>query len=68
MKYKDCPAYDKNTETIKKEIGSARGEILYKESEIILSERCSVTGKTDDFDCTNCALYKAFLSGNKNKS
>ena len=39
MKYKDCPAYDKNTETIKKEIGSARGEILYKESEIILSER-----------------------------
>ena len=45
-----------------------KGEILYKESEIILSERCSVTGKTDDFDCKNCALYKAFLSGNKNKS
>ena len=32
MKYKDCPAYDKNTETIKKEIGSARGEILYKDN------------------------------------
>lgn len=64
MKYKLCPAYDAETELIKQEIGSARGEILYSEKEIVISERCSFKNVINDFDCSDCPI---FLNATKKK-
>ena len=58
MKNKNCRAYNKNTEIEKTEIGSAGGQPIYKETEIILSETCSMFNKIDDFDCDNCPFGK----------
>ena len=64
MKFKECPAYNADTETIQVEIGSANGQILYSEKNIILSEKCSLKNLIDDFDCSDCQLLKI----NKNKN
>lgn len=65
MKEIKCPAYNKNTEWEKTEVGTANGEKLYKETEIILSEYCSAFNKVDDFDCEKCPLRKEFLKNEK---
>ena len=62
MKEKRCQGYNKNTETTRIEIGTANGEVLYKETEIILSESCSVFNKVDDFDCSKCPLKEGLLN------
>jgi hypothetical protein len=66
MKKTDCPGYNKNTEIERYEVGTAGGKRIYKETEIILSEHCSLLNKVDDFDCTNCpfAIQKAKKQNN----
>ena len=61
MKFKECPGYNKNTEIEKREIGSAGGEILYREIEVVLSESCSAFNKIDNFDCDECPYYKSVM-------
>lgn len=68
MKFKHCPGYDADTETTKEEIGSAGGQILYKETEIILSERCSALNLVDNFDCSQCPLRGTLLNNNIHKN
>ena len=63
MKKQECPAYNKNTEIEKVEIGSAYGKPLYKETEIILSEYCTVFD-TDNFDCSKCHIRKELVEKN----
>lgn len=66
MKYKDCPGYNKDTEIIRNEIGSAGGEIIYNEKEIVLNERCAVQNKINNFECDNCPIYKTHLKEKEN--
>ena len=56
MKNQKCPSYNKNTEIQKTEIGTAYGKPLYNETEIILSESCSILNLIDDFDCSKCPI------------
>jgi hypothetical protein len=60
MKNKKCIGYDAITEVEKKEVGSARGKVIYAEKEIILSETCSIRKLKDNFDCTDCPFAPHF--------
>ena len=61
MKEKNCIAYNKNTEIEKTIVGVVNGMPIFKETEIILSEHCTVFNKSDDFDCESCPLRKELL-------
>lgn len=67
MKFKECPGYNKNTEIEKVEIGTAYGEVLYSEKEVILYEYCSIYDKINDFDCEKCPVYLTRLSEKEGK-
>lgn len=67
MKRQNCPAYNKNTEIERTEIGSAYGKPLYREREVILSELCSIYNKIDDFDCKDCEVFKMLKLKEDNK-
>ena len=67
MKYKKCPGYDADTEMVKREIGSAGGEILYKDVEIVLSERCSALNLMDNFDCSKGPMREILMAEEKAK-
>ena len=56
MKNPNCPSYNKNTEIQKTEVGTAYGKPIYNETEIILSESCSILNLVDDFDCSKCPI------------
>ena len=63
-----CEKTGVELETTKEEIGSAGGQILYKETEIILSERCSALNLVDNFDCSQCPLRGTLLNDNIHKN
>ena len=65
MKEIRCPSYNKNTEIEKTEVGSVNGKIIYKETEVILSEFCALLNKLDDFNCEECSLRKEFIKNEK---
>lgn len=62
MKNQKCPSYNKNTEIQKTEIGTAYGKPLYNETEIILSESCSILNLIDDFDCSKCPIGESLTN------
>lgn len=61
-KNKKCPAYDVNTEIVRKIIGYSTNGPIWAEKELIVSEYCSMKS-VYDFDCTDCPYYKSFEKG-----
>lgn len=67
MIYDKCPAYNPIVEIQKVEIGSADGEPIYCDKEVLINEYCSACN-SNTFDCSECQLYLAEVKNGNIKS
>ena len=63
MIYKNCEAYNPIYEERKEIIGSASGEPIYSEKEVLIDEYCSLYN-SNNFNCETCPMYKTHLKQN----
>ena len=61
MIYKKCEAYNPIYEERKEVIGSAGGEPIYSEKEVLIDEYCSLHN-SNVFNCEKCPMYQASLN------
>lgn len=60
MVYKKCRAYNPIYEQRKEVIGTASGEPIYSEKDVLIDEYCSLHN-SGAFNCSTCPVYKASL-------
>lgn len=58
MIYKECEAYNPIMESRKEVIGSAGGELIYSEKEVLIDEYCSLYN-SNMFNCDGCPMSKS---------